>query len=109
MGSQPKQNMIFSAFKSKAGSIFDKVAQSNVLQKASTSAKEIYQKAGTVAKETSTKVKTKLDESGVTNVASQTAGKIATGGKMVGGFIADKAKVAKNAVGEKIDNNPKLS
>ena len=63
-----------------------------VVQKASVSVKEVYNKAGTITKETSTKVKTKLDESGVTNIASQTAGKITTGGKFAAGFIADKAK-----------------
>lgn len=42
-------------------------------------------------------------------MASNTAGKISTGGKMVGGFIVDKAKEAKTVVGQKIDSNEKLS
>lgn len=54
-------------------------------------------------------MKTKLDETGVTSFASQTATKITIGGKFVGGFIATKAKAAKDVVSEKIDNSEKLS
>ena len=54
-------------------------------------------------------MKTKLDDSGVSSFAAQTAEKISTGGKAVGGYIAIKAKAAKEVVSEKIDNNEKLS
>jgi hypothetical protein len=95
--------------KSKATGIFTQVSQSQVLQKAQVGAKDILSKAENLTKETTTKVKTKLDDSGVSSFASQTAGKISTGGKMVGGFIVTKAKAAKEVVSEKIDNNEKLS
>eukprot|EP00347_Sterkiella_histriomuscorum_P007622 403348208 len=106
---QSKQSGYFSMFKSKATSVFNDVSSSSVVQKASSSAKDIYNKAGTITKETSSKVKTKLDETGVTQIASSTAGKISTGGKFVGGFIVDKAKGAHTVVGQKIDQNEKLS
>ena len=62
-----------------------------------------------MAKDTNTKVKTKLDEIGVTYVATTTVDKVSHTAKDVGSYIYDKAKVASEKVNEKIESNEKLS
>ena len=45
---------------------------------------------------------------GVTQVATDTASKISTNGKMLGGFLYLKAKQTQSAVNSKIDENEQL-
>ena len=62
-----------------------------------------------MTKETGAKVKEKLDEIGVTQVAKDTASKVALGGMFVGGFIMGKAKLAKDKLNEKIDEHENIA
>lgn len=88
-----------------AKDIYTKAAENETIHHAGQQTTTVFKKAGTFTKETGVKVKDKLDEIGVSQVASNTVEKISTGSKIFGGFLIGKAKETSEA----INSNEKIA
>mmetsp|Transcript_35484 Transcript_35484/g.34522 ORF Transcript_35484/g.34522 Transcript_35484/m.34522 type:complete len:126 (+) Transcript_35484:618-995(+) len=81
----------------KSKEYYSKVSESEMGEKTGAA----FKRAGTVTKETGSNLKTKLDEIGVSDAASNAATKVSTNTKLLGGYIYTKAKDAS----ESFNNN----